>query len=272
METLGLSKVAVLYATTPPGLECYADTQERFWQYLVDNEAAGAEFLGVPDNSGDPSDNDANVQLIADFFGDTPPEETGIFFGIAAADCNEILSAVDAAGVESTVIASGSCIDDSVLANPAAVGAQFGQQAYIAERPDLYDDYSAWELTYREDLLDSSPIRTAPVSAFLRVGYGVGISAWEVLNRMAANGEDIDDPAAMVAAWQALENQHQVGGPPVSCTDNTSEFAAICKKTLTYTTWTGSDWELGELNGEYINVGDIQERVAAGNPRPEAAE
>jgi hypothetical protein len=159
-----------------------------------------------------------------------------------------------------------------VLANPAAVGAQFGQQAFISERPDLYDDFSAWSLNYREALLDESSLRTAPVSAFLRVGYGIGITAWEVLSRMDNNGEDIDDPAAMVAAWKALENQHQVGGPPVTCTDNTEEFKAICKKTLTYTTWNGSEWELGPLNGELINVGDIQARVAAGNPRPAAEE
>ncbi len=272
METLGLQKVVVLYSNTPPGLECYADTQERFWQYLVDNEAAGAEFIGLADNSGDPSDNDAIVQQMADFFGDSPAEETGVYFGIQASDCNEILSAIDAAGLDTTVVASGSCIDDSVLANPAATGALFGQQGYISERPDLYDDYIAWTLNYREDLLDNSDLRTAPVSAFLRVGYGIGITAWEVLTRMDNNGEDIDDPAAMVAAWQGLENQHQVGSPPVTCTDNTEEYAAICKKTLTYTVWNGTEWELGDLDGEYLSVRDIQARVAAGNPRPAAEE
>ena len=30
MEFLELDKVAVVYANTPPGLECYADTEERF--------------------------------------------------------------------------------------------------------------------------------------------------------------------------------------------------------------------------------------------------
>ena len=64
-----------------------------------------------------------------------------------------------------------------------------------------------------------------------------------------------------------MENQHVVGQPPVSCTDNTVEFPAVCEKTLTFTRWTGSDWELGPLNGEDIHVGDIQSRVAAGNPR-----
>ena len=268
METLGLQKVVVVYSNTPPGLECYADTEERFWQYLVDNEAAGAEFIGIPDNSGDPSDNDAIVQQMADFFGDTPADQTGVYFGIQASDCNEILSAIDAAGVDTTIVASGSCIDDSVQANPAATGAQFGQQGRISERPDLYDDYAAWELTWREDHLDNSPIRTTPVSAFLRVGHATGLLAWNVLNQMVADGEDIDDPNAVIAKFNGLENIHVVGVPPVTCTDNTVEFPAVCKKTLTYAEWDGTDWVLTEpLNGEYFDVGDIQARVAAGNPR-----
>ena len=271
MEILELQKVAVVYANTPPGLECYADTEERFWQYLVDNEAAGAEFIGVPDNSGDPSDNDALVQQIADFFGDTAAEDTAVFFGTQASDCNEILSALDAAGVDTQVIASGSCIDDSVQSNPAATGAQFGQQARISERPDLYAEYPAWELEWREALLDNSDIRTTPVSAFLRVGHGVGVLAWNVLNDMVDAGEDIDDADAVINWLLGLENQHQLGYAPITCTDNTEEFPAVCAKALTFATWDGSDWVLdAPLNGELINVGDIQARVAAGNPRPPA--
>ncbi|MEM7288291.1 MAG: hypothetical protein AAF480_18230, partial [Actinomycetota bacterium] len=241
----------------------------RFWQYLVDNEAAGSEFIGLPDNSGDPSDNDAIVQQIADFFGDT--EATGVYFGIQASDCNEILSAIDAAGIETTIVASGACIDDSVQANPAATGAQFGQQGRISERPDLYDDFAAWELIWREDHLDNSDIRTTPVSAFLRVGHATGILAWNVLNQMVADGQDIDDAAQVIDKFNNLENIHIVGVPPVTCTDNTVEFPSVCKKTITFATWDGTDWVLTEpLNGEYFNVGDIQARVAAGNPRPAA--
>ena len=269
METLGLAKTAVLYANTPPGIECYEDTEERFWSFLQDESTTGQTFQGFADQSSDPSDDDATVQAIIEYFGDTPAEETGIFFGISAADCNGIMSAITASGVDTTVIGSGSCIDDSVLANPASVGATFGQQGYISERPDLYDDYTAWELNWRNDHLENSPLRNAPVSAFLRVGHSTGIMVWEVFNDMIAAGEDIDDGAAVVAWMQKLNNQHMVGTPPVTCTDNTEEFPAVCKKTLTYTLWNGESWELGPLNGELINVGDIQARVAAGNPRSE---
>ncbi len=271
VETLGLTKTAVLYANTPPGLECYADTEERFWGFLTEDNP-DQSFQGFADVSADPSDDDATVQAIIEYFGDTPPEETGIFFGISASDCNAIMSAITASGVETTVIGSGSCIDDSVLANPASVGATFGQQGYISERPDLYDEYTAWELNWRNDHLENAPGRTVPVSAFLRVGHSTGLLVWEALNDMVAAGEDIDDPAAVVSWFQSLENQHMVGTPPVTCTDNTEEFPSVCKKTLTYTLWNGENWELGPLNGELINVGDIQNRVAAGNPRVVAEE
>ena len=265
VETVGYEKIAVLYANTPPGLECFADTEERFWDYLLTEHDFA--WQGFPDNSGDPTDNDAVIAQISDFFGDTAADERVIYFGIQSSDCNEIMNAITAAGLETDVIGSGACVDDSVLANPASAGAFFGQAGFLAERPDLYDAYESWEIITRESLLDESSLRTSPVSNFLRTGYGTGILVYQVLNDMIANGQDVDDRAAIIAAFGAMENQHVVGQPPVSCTDNTVEFPAVCEKTLTFTRWTGSDWELGPLNGEDIHVGDIQSRVAAGNPR-----
>ena len=259
------AKIAVLYSTTPPGMQCFADTEERFWDYLLTEDDHDFEWQGFGDNSGDPTDDDAVVQQIAEFFGDET--NTAVFFGIQSADCNVVMNAITAAGLETQVIGSGACIDDSVLANPASTGALFGQQNWIAERPDLYDDFIAWELNTREALLADSSIRTAPVSSFLRLGYGTGILVHQVLNELHAAGGDVDDRAAVNAAFVGLVNQHIVSGPPVTCTDNTEEFPAVCKKTLTYTLWNGSEWEMGSLDGELINVGDIQARVAAGNPR-----
>ncbi|MBH02480.1 MAG: hypothetical protein CL469_07465 [Acidimicrobiaceae bacterium] len=259
------AKIAVLYSTTPPGMQCFADTEERFWDYLLTEDDDDFEWQGFGDNSGDPTDDDAVVQQIAEFFGDET--NTAVFFGIQSADCNVVMNAITAAGLETQVIGSGACIDDSVLANPASTGALFGQQNWIAERPDLYDDFIAWELNTREALLADSSIRTAPVSSFLRLGYGTGILVHQVLNELHAAGGDVDDRAAVNAAFVGLVNQHIVSGPPVTCTDNTEEFPAVCKKTLTYTLWNGSEWEMGSLDGELIDVGDIQARVAAGNPR-----
>ncbi len=121
-EVLQNDKVAVVHSDTGPGFECYTDTQERFYQYYEDT--IGMEFQGFPDASGDPSDNDAVVQGVASFL--EGAENPAIFFGIQSSDCNEILSSIAAAGVEATVVASGSCRDTSVEDNPASVGTHFG--------------------------------------------------------------------------------------------------------------------------------------------------
>ena len=265
VEEVGYKKIAVLYAGTGPGLECFGDTEERFWDYLQTEYEF--DWKGFPDASGDPTDNDANIQAMAAWFEGSAVEDRAVFFGMQASDCNEMLNAITAAGLETAVVSSGSCVDESVLSNPAAAGSYFEHQSYIAERPDLYDAYSAWELGQRESLLDSSPLRTAPVSSFLRVGYGAGAIAYQVLTDLVESGGDIEDRASIIAAFGGMENQHAVGQGPVTCTDNTSEYPSVCKKTLTFVKWTGTEWELGDFGGKIINVGDIQNRVAAGNPR-----
>ena len=128
----------------------------------------------------------------------------------------------------------------------------------------MYDAYSAWELGQREELLESSSLRTAPISTFLRVGYGAGIAAYQVLGDMIASGQDVDDRAAIISAFAGLENQHVIGQGPTTCTNNTVEYPSVCKKTLTFVKWTGTEWDLGEFDGKIINVGDIQARVANG--------
>ena len=262
VEEMGYKKIAVLYAGTGPGLECFADTEERFWNQL--GTEYELDWKGFPDASGDPTDNDANIQAMAEWFEGSPVEDRAVFFGMQASDCNEMLNAITAAGLETAVVSSGSCVDASVLANPAAANSYFEHQSYIAERPDLYDAYSAWELGQREELLESSSIRTAPISTFLRVGYGAGAAAYQVLTDMLAHGHDIDDNASVIAAFAGLENQHVVGQGPTTCTNNTVEYPSVCKKTLTFVKWTGTEWDLGEFDGKILNVGDIQARVANG--------
>ena len=262
VEEMGYKKIAVLYAGTGPGLECFADTEERFWNQL--GTEYELDWKGFPDASGDPTDNDANIQAMAEWFEGSPVEDRAVFFGMQASDCNEMLNAITSAGLETAVVSSGSCVDASVLANPAAANSYFEHQSYIAERPDLYDAYSAWELGQREELLESSSIRTAPISTFLRVGYGAGAAAYQVFTDMLAHGHDIDDNASVIAAFAGLENQHVVGQGPTTCTNNTVEYPSVCKKTLTFVKWTGTEWDLGEFDGKILNVGDIQARVANG--------
>ena len=96
VEVLEADKYVIIYSDTAPGLVCYDDTERRMIQQLTDEGKIGQDdWVGIPDASGDPTDNDAVVQQVLDFIeGSSNP---WVYFGIKP-DCNEILSALAANG------------------------------------------------------------------------------------------------------------------------------------------------------------------------------
>jgi branched-chain amino acid transport system substrate-binding protein len=264
-EVLENDRVAVVHSDTGPGFECYTDTQERFYQYYADT--VGMEFQGFPDASGDPSDNDAVVQGIATFF--EGAENPAIFFGIQSADCNEILSSIAAAGVEATVVASGSCRDTSVEENPASVGVHFGSAGKIFERPDLWTEWETKEHNARQEAIDAFGPES-PQSSFMEVAHDVVMSAWVQMSILAEGGSDLTDPAEITAAFAEQSNLYRHNGPPLNCTDNAPEFQSVCNKLTTYYVWDGEQYNEGPLALEFLNVADLLAAVGEAYPRPAA--
>jgi len=268
VEELGSDAIAVIHSDTGPGFECFQDTQARFYQQLED-ETGSFRWQGFPDASGDPTDNDAVVQNVAEFL--EGAENPSIFFGIQASDCNEILSALAAADVQAQIVASGACRDDSVLANPASVGAEFGGTDTIFERPDLWSDYQIKNFEVREAALDARPNQDAPKSTFMEVAHDVAMSAFILMLRAEAEGISIDDNAAFLAFIQAQDNLFRVGGVNgQNCTTNTSEFESVCQKVHSSYLWDGEQFQFGAQGEEPIDVTDLLSRTAEGNPRPAA--
>ena len=140
-----------------------------------------------------------------------------------------------------------------MLSNPAAAGSYFEHQSYIAERPDLYDAYSAWELEQRESLLDSSPLRTAPVSSFLRVGYGAGAIAYQVLTDLVESGGDIEDRASIIAAFGGMENPRLTFATPTIIAGDRSLVALIAHE-LAHS-WSGNLVTNATWNDFWLNEG-----------------
>ena len=87
VEFQKFDKLAIPYANNAPGNQCWTDTQERFYQYYTDQGVW--EFEGFPDEPGDPSDNAALIQNVADFL--EGAENPGVFFGVQSSDCVEFL-------------------------------------------------------------------------------------------------------------------------------------------------------------------------------------
>ncbi len=270
VEVLESDAIAVVHSDTGPGFECFADTQERFYDQLLDENPGAFKWQGFPDASGDPTDNDAIVQNIAAFF--EGAENPSVFFGIQASDCNEILSSLSSAGVEATIVMSGSCRDDSVLANPASAGVHVGGVDTITERPDLWNDYQILSFDVREAALDAFGPE-APKSAFMEVAHDVMMSAWVALTLMDNSGVDIDDGASVTDYFVNATNLFRVAGAKgQDCTTNASEFVSVCQKQMNNYVWSGpgGQFEYGPSGEEGVDVTDILRRVGESNPRPVA--
>jgi hypothetical protein len=271
IEVLKTDALAIVHSDTGPGLECFADTQARFAKQLEDENPGTFKWNGFPDASGDPTDNDAVVQNIIEFFqGATNPT---VYFGIQASDCNEILSALASAGVEATIVASGACRDDSVLANPASTGVHFGGGDTIFERPDLWDDYQTKYFNFREASLAARPNQDAPSSTFMEVGHDVMMTVWVQMSRFENEGGDIDDNAAVI---EFLAGQTAMFRPgfvvPLNCSTNGVEFVSVCNKFSNNYIWSGpgGQFDYGPSGTDGVDVTDLLARTAEGNPRPAA--
>jgi hypothetical protein len=267
VEVLESDAVAVIHSDTGPGLECFADTQARFFEQLETERPGEFIWQGFPDASGDPTDNDAIVQNVIEFFeGASNPS---VYFGIQASDCNEILSALSSAGVTATVVASGACRDDSVLANPASVGVHFGGTDRIPDREDLWTPYQTKNNAIRQAAIDAFGPE-APQSAFMEVSHDVMMSAWVAFLLMEEQGISVDDSPAVIDYFVTADNMFRVGGVAgQNCTTNTSEFVSVCQKALNFYTWSGpgGQFDFGPAGEAGIDVTDILVRTGEGNPR-----
>lgn len=272
VETLAADKYVILYSDTGPGLVCYEDTEARMMQQLTDEGAIAQEdWIGIPDVSGDPSDNDAVVQQVLEFVDGS--DNAWVYFGLQASDCNEILSSLASNGYDGGVVASGSCRDDSVTANPASAGVHFGSSCCIPDRPDLWDPYTAKYYEWRNASIDSyGP--TVPKSNFMEVGHDVLIAGIIHMTRFVEAGGDIDnDPAGFSSFLASQDNMNRPGEAiPLNCTTNSSEFVSVCQKSSGYYVWSGpgGQFEYGPLGEELLDATDLILRAAEGNPRPAA--
>ena len=262
----GIDYVAVPYSDNAPGQQCWADTQERPLQYLLDQgEIIG--FKGYPELAGDPSDNDANVQQILADIEASGAENPAIHYGIAASDCAEYQDALAAAGNTYPIYASGSCVDDAVLTASASAGIKFGWVGYLVDNPEAYDEYIGWELGMREQVLaDANP--EAPLSTFMRGGFSNAIYVWALMNEILADGGDPTDGSAVQAYFTSVGEHHAVGSPPLNCSLASEDYESICQWEESFNEWTGTEWIPDDTG--FTNVAQFVAEYSAAVPRPEA--
>ncbi len=262
-ESMKFDKLAIPYANNAPGNQCWTDTQERFYQYYADQGVW--EFKGFPDEPGDPSDNAALIQNVADYL--EGAENPGIFFGVQSSDCVEFLKGLKAAGVEAGIVVSTACVDDTVLGLPESEGMFVELQGYNVADPGSLTDFATWELGVREDAIDAYGPE-APVSTFMNDSFSTVIWGWQLANQVIADGGDPFDQAALSDAIANLGSYHFVGRPPVDCASAPEEYQSICYRQATYLQWNGEEYTTDTpLGTNYIDVTELMEKVAESNPR-----
>ena len=263
----------ILYANSAPGIECYNDTEARPAQQLVD-EGKLTSFVGVEDASGDPTDNEAVVQRImeAAATGDNP----GVFFGLQASDCAELVAGMVAAGYDGVIVSSASCKDDSVLSQPFSHGMVISGEEEIYT-PNEGIELSAYQTKYNpwRDANQDAYGPDAPKSQFMNVAHDVMVTAIITMMRFENGGGDVDDNAALIEYLAGQDNWNRAGrSKPMDCTTNSSEFVSVCKKDAGYYIWNGYEnggWSYGPLGTEILDATDLLLRMAEGpNARPAA--
>jgi hypothetical protein len=241
VELLDHDKVAIIYSDNGPGQECFADTQERFFQFYADQGLV--EFRGFPEAPGDPADNDAIVQEVINFLDGA--ENGAVQFGLAAADCAEYNDGFDAAGNTNAVYNSGSCVDDATQSAASATGKFFqftgppspDSEALLAQFPEFWQ----WEVAQREaQLVAGNP--ESPLSTFMRLGFNTAVMAYQVTNTAIDKGIDPSDKAGMLEHMGSLENQHRVAGSPLDCANKVAEWSAICDFRSVIYEWNGDEF------------------------------
>jgi branched-chain amino acid transport system substrate-binding protein len=256
-------KLAIPYANNAPGNQCWTDTQERFYQHYADQGVW--EFQGFPDEPGDPSDNAALIQGVADFL--EGAENPGVFFGVQSSDCVEFLKGLSAAGVDAGIVVSTACVDDTVLGLPESEGMFVELQGYNIADPASLTDFATFELGVREEAIAAYGPEAA-VSTFMNDSFSTVIWGWQIANQVIADGGDPFDQATLLDALANLGSYHFLGRPPVDCAGAPEEYQSICYRDATYLQWNGTEYTTDTpLGTDYINVTELMEQVAESSPR-----
>jgi hypothetical protein len=256
-------KLAIPYANNAPGNQCWTDTQERFYQYYKDQGVW--DFKGFPDEPGDPSDNAALIQNVANFLKDA--KNPGIFFGVQSSDCVEFLKGLKAAGVNADVVVSTACVDDTVLGLPESKGMNVELQGYNVADPSSLTDFAKWELDVRDKAIADYGPKSAK-SNFMNDSFSTLIWAWQIANQQIADGKDPFDTKVLGDALANLGSYHVVGRPPVDCAGAPEEYQSICYRQATYLVWDGTKYTTDpDLGAKYIDVTELMNTVAKSNPR-----
>jgi len=256
-------RAAIIWADGS-GVECWKDTEERFYQTVADSNP-GFEFKGFPYTPGDATGISAVSQQVADYVKDAT--NPAIYYAVQASDCAAFTKGLRSTGTTAQIYIAEGCNNDAVRNLPEAKGLIIELQGYVQNQPDLNDDLVNYEMTQRAAAYEAYGTK-APLSSYTNQAFAGVLWITQVANDVLAGGGNIDDADTLRAAFAKVVNYHILGYRPISCANNPPEYESVCARTATYAEWDGSAYTIDPAipNG-VIDVTDLMLAVQKAHPR-----
>jgi branched-chain amino acid transport system substrate-binding protein len=243
-----VSKVAVPWADTPPGVVCYYDLERKPLNVLNgsvpgDAERAGSlpdlEHIGVPVAPATP-DVTPQVTEVLGFEPDT------IIFSAQGADCWNFVDGLGRLGWTpdtTPLVLSGACIDFEAMkaAGDLAKGIYFvGSASAVTTDPALIEDpRDKFEAeNYQTKAIEYGLPEEELFKGFATQGWAGMITLWALSSELTASGEEVT-PEAFDASIAATDGRWAFASTPISCATAPAPYVAVCNSVVTATQWDG---------------------------------
>jgi branched-chain amino acid transport system substrate-binding protein len=243
-----ITKLAVPWADTPPGVVCYYDLENKPIQVLNgsvegDAERAGSmpdlTTIGVPVKPATP-DVTPQVTEVLNF------EPDAIIFSAQGSDCWNLVDGLGRLGWTPDQIPltlSTSCLDFEAMraAGDLAKGIYFvGSATATTQDPaTIENERDAFEARiYQEKSAEYGLDDANRFKGFAAAGFSGLMILWERASQIVAAGGELT-PEAFDEAIATTDEDHAFGSTPISCSTAPEPYVAVCNSIVTASQWDG---------------------------------
>lgn len=256
-KELKITKVAVPWANTPPGVFCYHDLEKKPLEVLAGKKLDGTDRKadGNPAKGTIPNLTHNGVPVLPGQ-ADLAPQATqvldfkpdGIIFSGQGADCWTLVSALSKLGwsaAKTPLVLSGACIDLAKMKELGDItkGIYFIGDVNVLDPSTLTGQIQSEATTYLAKMKQYAEGGTETATkGFATQGFGTIMKMWQIAQEQAGGDPTKLDSAAFSKAMASTKDHHAYMGTGMSCADGASNapYIAACATLVTATQWDGT--------------------------------
>jgi branched-chain amino acid transport system substrate-binding protein len=255
-----VTRVAVPWADTPPGVVCYYDLESKPLDVLNgtipgDSALAGSmpdlEHIGVPVLPGQ-ADVTAQATEVLDFDPDV------IMFSGQGADCWTLVDALGRLGwtpEQTPLLLSTACVDFTAMeqAGDLSLGIYFvgAGGSLTSDLDSIPPGKNLDEATiYQTKALEYGMSEDDLFKGFGTAGFSNMIKVWQMANSVVDAGGEVTGQT-IADAFAATDNTPIYSSTPLNCAIAPAPYVAVCNSTVGVTQWDGDNLQpvVPELSG-----------------------